>query len=224
MFGVRSTTTRFLFYLALLLATSCTAASLMRYQSFVQSLLAPFRSSAKMATPSLDLPRATASELQELLTAGKVKSSQLVEAYLSHIDKHEGYLNALIARPARQSLLQQAQQLDQERLQGNLRSRLHGIPVLIKVIPPVPPNFRMLMECRIIWTPCRPSGWTPQPGSFALAGAKPKKNSAVVERVCVRSIIAIVFEANLVPSLLNAGAIIIGQANLSVSRRIWSPN
>ena len=86
-----------------------------------------------MAAAPLDLPRITASELQELLMAEKVKSSQLIEEYLSHIDKHEGYLNALIARPTRQSLLQQAQNLDNERAQGKLRSRLHGIPILIKV-------------------------------------------------------------------------------------------
>lgn len=134
MFGLCSVTTKFLFYLVLLLATSYTA-SLMRYPSFIQSLLPPFQSSAKMASVSLDLPRITASELQELLTAGQVKSSQLIEAYLSHINKHEGYLNALIARPTRQSLLQQAQTLDSERAQGKLRSRLHGIPILVKVKP-----------------------------------------------------------------------------------------
>lgn len=85
------------------------------------------------AAVGLDLPRLTAAELQKQLSEGTINSEQLIEACLNHIDKHEGYLNALIARPSRHGLLQQAQMLDHERSQGKLRSRLHGIPILIKV-------------------------------------------------------------------------------------------
>lgn len=99
MYVFRFTTTKFLTYVLLLLATSYTASSLMRYPK-LQFLLTPFRSSTKMTALSLDLPRVTASELQDLLTAGKIKSSQLVETYLSHIDENECYLNALIVRPS----------------------------------------------------------------------------------------------------------------------------
>jgi amidase len=133
------------------------------------------------ATASLDLPRVTASELQELLTSGKIQSSQLIEAYLSHIGQHEDYLNALIARPTRESLLQQAKKLDDERSHGQVRSRLHGVPILIKDNMDIHPSF----------------GMDTTAGSFALVGAKPRKNSAVVEL------------------LVNAGAIIIGKTNLS---------
>lgn len=83
--------------------------------------------------PNLDLPRITASELQDLLTSGKIESSQLVKEYIRQIDQHEPYLNAVIGRPTPSSLLQRAQELDDERSGGYVRSRLHGIPVLVKV-------------------------------------------------------------------------------------------
>ena len=82
---------------------------------------------------TFDVLSTTAFELQQELSVGKISSVQIVEAYLKQIDEHEDHLHALIAQPPRESILQLAQELDDERRGGKSRGQLHGIPVLLKV-------------------------------------------------------------------------------------------
>lgn len=77
----------------------------------------------------------TAADLQQLLTNKEVTSVQIVEEYLSQIGRHEAALNALISIAPRDKLLRAAASLDAERQDGRLRSRLHGIPIILKVRP-----------------------------------------------------------------------------------------
>lgn len=86
-----------------------------------------------MASPAFDPLTVTASELQDYLESGKLTSEQLVDVYLSEISKSNPYLKAVIATAPRESLLQRAQELDRERSAGKIRSKLHGIPILVKV-------------------------------------------------------------------------------------------
>jgi amidase len=72
-------------------------------------------------------------ELQAEMTAGKVTSVQLVEAYLARIeaiDRSGPALRSVIA--VNPKALDQARALDVERRAGRVRGPLHGIPVLVK--------------------------------------------------------------------------------------------
>ena len=75
---------------------------------------------------------ATASDLHELLQASKVTSVQLVKIYLKQIGQYNGYLKAVISTVPESSLLDKAEKLNAKRAGRNVRSSLHGIPILIK--------------------------------------------------------------------------------------------
>lgn len=80
-----------------------------------------------------ELDEETIGSLQEKLTSGKYTSQQLVELYLKRIDTidKKGFnLNSIIEiNPDAVAI---AKEMDNERLLGKSRGRLHGIPVLIK--------------------------------------------------------------------------------------------
>lgn len=83
----------------------------------------------------------TATELQELLTARLVSSVDLVEKYLTQISKHNHAglkINAVAFTAERETLLAHAERLDNECRQGHIRSPLHGIPILVKVLDLLP--------------------------------------------------------------------------------------
>lgn len=89
-----------------------------------------------MAFHKVDVLRATASELRTLLDAGSITSVELVKDYLSQISLHNHAglkLHAIISTAPEDFLVEQAHALDLERQQSGPRSRLHGIPLLIKV-------------------------------------------------------------------------------------------
>lgn len=105
-------------------------------EHMLSALLSPlarlglYRSSSMSGT--LDLLRLTASDIQSSLSTGKVSSVELVEAYLEQISSHDGYLHAMIDVAPKKQLLQRAEEMDAERIKGFLRSKLHGVPILIK--------------------------------------------------------------------------------------------
>ncbi|TAQ88680.1 hypothetical protein B7494_g3015 [Chlorociboria aeruginascens] len=72
--------------------------------------------------------------LQKFLQSGSVKSTALVDAYLAQIDRHDGYLHAMLSMPTRESIKNIAIALDEERAAGKVRSPVHGIPVIIKLV------------------------------------------------------------------------------------------
>jgi amidase len=87
------------------------------------------------AQPLLNLLITTATELLDGLTSDKFSSVDLVTKCLAQIERHnhEGLqLNAVISTPPKNYLLKTAQKLDNERSKGELRSPLHGVPVLVK--------------------------------------------------------------------------------------------
>ena len=74
---------------------------------------------------------ATASQLQDLLSSGKLTSVELCQAYFDQIAQHDHYLKAILS--VSPTALSQAAALDEERMQGHIRGPLHGIPILVKV-------------------------------------------------------------------------------------------
>ena len=95
------------------------------------SLAAKLRLSSERGLRKFDPLTATASNLQHLLSSGKLTSVELCQVYLDQILQHDHYLKAVLA--VGPTALSQAAVLDEERLQGRVRGPLHGIPILVKV-------------------------------------------------------------------------------------------
>lgn len=86
-----------------------------------------------------DLLSMDAVELQSCLKQGKLTSVRLVKAALDQIRKedHNGLnLNSMISIAPEDDLLKIAAELDRERAEGNIRSPLHGITIIVKVRRP----------------------------------------------------------------------------------------
>jgi len=119
-------------------------------------------------------------ELQQALDAGETTSLQIVEDCLQRIeqiDQGENGIHAIIE--INPDAIALAKQLDAERLQGNIRGPLHGIPLVIKANIDTADNMMTTA------------------GSLALEGNIPEQDAFIVTR------------------LREAGAIILGKANLS---------
>lgn len=84
-------------------------------------------------SPSFDVSTATASDVAALLSSGSITSEQVVETYLSQIEKHnKSGLNLRAIISVSPTANEQAALLDQERRSGSLRGPLHGLPVILK--------------------------------------------------------------------------------------------
>lgn len=81
-------------------------------------------------TPDSDIIQLTLRELAERLSAGTLDAETVTAAYLRRIESVNAQVNAVIE--VNPDALTLAQTLDQERSQGTLRGRLHGIPILLK--------------------------------------------------------------------------------------------
>ena len=85
---------------------------------------------------SLDLLNLDAAALRSLFERQELTSVELVKQVLAQIERHDkkgARLNAMIAVAPEKELLGRAAELDEERRDGKVRSRLHGIPLLVKV-------------------------------------------------------------------------------------------
>ena len=119
-------------------------------------------------------------EIQQGYKDGTYTIKELVEAYLKRIeeiDKSGPMLNSIIQ--INPEAIQNAEQLDLEMVQGNIRGPLHGIPILLK--DNIDTHDKMATTA----------------GSRALMNSYPLKDSYIANQ------------------LKEAGAIIIGKANLS---------
>ncbi|KAL8709338.1 MAG: hypothetical protein Q9220_005931 [cf. Caloplaca sp. 1 TL-2023] len=148
-----------------------------------QSNNAILRQPLTSPTKEYDLLTLTATELQGMLEKKEVTSELLVELYLSQIQKHnrEGMkLNAVISTLPKEKALDAARTLDEEWAQKGPRGPMHGIPIIVKDTL-CSPILEMDTTC----------------GSFALKGAKAKKNAVILDQ------------------LLRAGMIVVAKTNLS---------
>lgn len=135
---------------------------------------------------SVNLLVATAGDLQRDLSSGQLTSVELVNACLDLIEQHDDRLHAVISRPPRANLVEQAQKLDVERKTKKSRGKLHGIPILIKVGAARPYYFfrlvpNLCIQDNIATLPELHMDTTA--GSLALAGSKPKSNAVIIDRV-----------------------------------------
>ena len=108
----------------------------------------------------------TIGQIQDEMSAGRLTSHQLVEYFLTRIqaiDRNGPALNSVIE--INPDALAIADRLDQERRAGGVRSRMHGIPVLLK------DNVDTA------------DGMLTTAGSLALMDSKPAKDASIVARL-----------------------------------------
>ncbi len=140
---------------------------------------APYPGSPEDIKP-FDLDEVTISELQDGMGSGKYTARSITEKYLARIealDRQGPALRSVIE--INPDALSIADALDRERKEKGTRGPLHGIPVLIK--DNINTADRMATTA----------------GSLALVGAKPSKDSFLVQQLRI------------------AGAVILGKTNLS---------
>jgi len=80
--------------------------------------------------PRFDVIEATIPEIQAAMAEGTLTSRDLTLIYLARIAAYENQFNATIA--VNSNALNDADRLDRERAEGNVRGPLHGIPVALK--------------------------------------------------------------------------------------------
>lgn len=87
-------------------------------------------SSAPPPHATFRLVEASIPDMQAAMAAGRVTSRELVSQYLIRLALYDGRLHAALAVNPR--ALEDADRLDRERAEGNVRGPLHGIPVALK--------------------------------------------------------------------------------------------
>jgi amidase len=80
--------------------------------------------------PRFDVVEATIPEMQAAMEEGRLTSRALTQQYLTRIAIYENRFNATLA--VNPNALDEAERLDRERAEGNVRGPLHGIPVALK--------------------------------------------------------------------------------------------
>ncbi|KAL7921314.1 amidase signature domain-containing protein [Trichoderma austrokoningii] len=128
----------------------------------------------------LNVLTADAKTLQALLEQGSIKSSHLVDIYLDQIQRHDDYLHGMLTTPSTEALQEIAATLDEERAAGKVRSKLHGIPVILKDNINTHPKLGMKSTSR----------------SLALKDARPRENARLVDNIIAAGMI-ILGKANL---------------------------
>jgi len=78
----------------------------------------------------VDITTMDITALSEALDAGLITSEELVNLYLDRINEYDEKYNAIIS--INENALADAKRLDEERANGNVRSLLHGIPIVVK--------------------------------------------------------------------------------------------
>lgn len=131
---------------------------------------------------------------------------ELMKQCLAQIEKHDrragsAELRAMMFITRKEKLLEIAAGLDKERASRRLRGPLHGLPVVLKDQWQVHPEYGMPTTA----------------GMSALLEAKNSDSAVLVKKVCLDSNCKFVYANNF--QLEEAGLIILGKTNMSVSTR-----
>lgn len=110
----------------------------------------------------VDVTTMSIDELLDAMDKGYLSSEKLVNIYLERIDAYDDMFNSI--NQLNDKALEQARKLDEERANGQLRGRLHGIPILVK--------------CNI-----DSYGMPTTGGTKALKDNYPKENAYVVQKL-----------------------------------------
>lgn len=102
----------------------------MRKKIFILFLiLIPFNVFALTKAP-IDITKETVASLSKALNEEIITSEQLINIYLERINEYNAQYNALIT--INENTINEAKELDKERQNGNIKSSIHGIPIIVK--------------------------------------------------------------------------------------------
>lgn len=102
----------------------------MRKKIFILFLiLMPFNVFALTKAP-IDITKETVASLSKALNEEIITSEQLINIYLERIKEYNDQYNALIT--INENAINEAKELDKERQNGNIKSSIHGIPIIVK--------------------------------------------------------------------------------------------
>lgn len=102
----------------------------MRKKIFILFLiLIPFNVFALTRAP-IDITNETVTSLSKVLNEEIITSEQLINIYLERIKEYNNQYNALIT--INENAINEAKELDKERQNGNIKSSIHGIPIIVK--------------------------------------------------------------------------------------------
>ncbi|MGN1371869.1 MAG: amidase [Candidatus Coprovivens sp.] len=97
---------------------------------FAISLFLLFGKVNALTKAPVDVTTMSISELLEALDKGYLTSETLVNIYLERIEAYDDMFNSI--NQLNEHALEQARELDLERQSGNIKGKLHGIPLLVK--------------------------------------------------------------------------------------------
>lgn len=102
----------------------------MRKKIFILFLiLIPFNVFALTKAP-IDITNETVTSLNKALNEEIITSEQLINIYLERINEYNAQYNALIT--INENAINEAKELDKERQNGNIKSSIHCIPIIVK--------------------------------------------------------------------------------------------
>lgn len=102
----------------------------MRKKIFILFLiLIPFNAFALTKAP-IDITNETVTSLSKALNEEIITSEELINIYLERINEYNVQYDALIT--INENAINEAKELDEERQNGNIKSAIHGIPIIVK--------------------------------------------------------------------------------------------
>lgn len=134
----------------------------MRKKIFILFLiLIPINAFALTKAP-IDITKETVASLSKSLDEEIITSEELINIYLERIKKYNDQYNALIT--INENAINEAKELDKERQNGNIKSSIHGIPIIVK------DNIDVL-------------GTATTAGSKALSDNYPNENALIIQKL-----------------------------------------
>lgn len=97
---------------------------------FVTSFFLLISKCIALTEAPVDVTKMSLIEIEEAMDKGYITSEQLVNIYLERIEEYNDKFNAI--NQINENALEQAKQLDRMRKEGNIKGRLHGIPIIVK--------------------------------------------------------------------------------------------
>jgi amidase len=134
--------------------------------ALLPALAGAAEAAAAGVVPAFELDEISISDLQDGMKSGKYSARSIAEKYLARIealDKQGPAINSVIE--INPDALALADAMDKERVAGNVRGPLHGIPILIK--DNIDTADKMMTTA----------------GSLALVGWKPPQDAGVVQKL-----------------------------------------
>ena len=129
---------------------------------FAISLFFLFSNVSALTKAPVDVTSMGINDLLKAMESGYLDSETLVNIYLERIEAYDDMFNSI--NQINEHAIEQAKELDKERENGQLRGRLHGIPILVK--------------CNIDVYGLPTTG-----GTKSLKDNYPKENSVVVQKL-----------------------------------------